>query len=59
MDAEHLDLFAAIGPVAATGVTRRIVDVRFHGTVVARSNVDNAFADGQDLDAQFVAGYAG
>jgi hypothetical protein len=40
------------------GVALAAIKVRFHAAAVARLEVVNAFADGQDLHAQFVAGDA-
>lgn len=59
MDAEDFEVFAAVGPAPTTGITQGIVDVWFHSTAIARPDVGDAFSDPKDLDAQFMAGYAG
>ena len=59
VDAQHLQLLAAIRVAAAAGVAVRVVDVGLDGAAVAGLDVRDAVADLQHLDAQLVAGDAG
>ena len=58
MDAERLMLFATVGVAAPAGVTLLTVNVRLDAATVAGRDVRNALADGEDFDAEFVAGDA-
>ena len=57
--AERLVVFAAVREAAAAGVTALAIDVRLDRAVVAGCDIGHAFAHGEDLDAEFVAGDAG
>ena len=58
VDAQDLQLLAAVRVAAAAGVAVGIINIRLHGAAVAGLDVGDALADGDDLDAQLVAGDA-
>src|SRR6185437_6491192 len=58
MHAERLVILAAVGIAARARIAGLTIDVGFDGGAVAGANVADALADGHDLDAEFVAGYA-
>ncbi len=57
--AEGLVRFAAIGEAASAGVAGLAIDVRLDGAVHSGGDVGDMGADGEDFDAEFVAGDAG
>ena len=58
VDAEHLEVLAAIDAAAPAGEAILAVDVGLDGAAVAGLDVGDAGADLDDLDAKFVAGDA-
>src|SRR6266446_3022916 len=58
MDTERLVVLATVGVAAGAGEAALAVDVRLDGATVAGPNVGHTRADGDDLDAEFVAGDA-
>src|SRR5438067_277466 len=58
MHTQDLELLAAIGPAAATGVAVGVVDVRLHRTPIARLDIGHARPDIEHLDTELVAGDA-
>ena len=58
VDAEDLQVLAAVAAAAPAGEARLAVHVRLDGAAVARLDVGDAGADLEHLDAQFVAGDA-
>lgn len=59
VDPDDLDAGAAVGGALLRGAGIGVVDVGFEGAFVARFDVGDALADGDDFEAEFVAGGAG
>jgi hypothetical protein len=55
MNSQHADVCAAIWFASAARDALAAVDIRFHRAVVAGLDVRHAFANGKNLDAEFVA----
>jgi hypothetical protein len=55
MHAEDLQRFAAVGAAALAGVAGAAVEVRLDGAAVADAEMRDAFTDGEDFDAEFMA----
>jgi len=59
MHAKCLVVLAAVGMSSTAGVTRLAIDIGLNGGVVTDSDVGDVFAEGDDLDAEFVTGDSG
>ena len=58
VDAEHLQLLAAIAASAAAGEALEVVHVRLDGAAIARPNILHTRADFEHFDAELVPGNA-
>jgi hypothetical protein len=59
MNAQCLMMLATIRVASCTRITFLTIDVRLHGTPIARFNIFNTLTDSHNFDAQLVPGNSG